>query len=65
MMVGRSTVGQTPENGIPPNIAPKRGKSEIRLQILDSSETLIGQLAVVTLSGAVVRSSLLHLRFSV
>ena len=45
--------GQTPKIDIPPNIAPKVVTPENYLQIWDSSATLIGQLAIVTLFGAI------------
>ena len=45
--------GQTPKSDIPPNIAPKIVTPENCLQIWDSSTTLIGQLAIVTLFGAI------------
>ena len=41
--------GQTPKSDIPPNVAPKVVTLENYLQISDSSATLIGQLAIVTL----------------
>ena len=46
--------GQTPKSGIPPNVAPKIVTPENYLQIWDSSVTLIGQLAIVTLLGAII-----------
>ena len=46
--------GQNPKSDIPPNIAPKLITPENYLQIWDSSATLIGQLAIVTLFGAIV-----------
>ena len=46
--------GQTPKSDIPPNIAPKVVTPENYLQICDSSATLIGQLAIVTLFGAIL-----------
>ena len=46
--------GQTPKSDIPPNIAPKVVTLENYLQISDSSPTLIGQLTIVTLSGAIL-----------
>ena len=46
--------GQTPKSDIPPNIAPKIVTPEKYLQIWDSSATLIGQLAIVTLFGAIL-----------
>ena len=46
--------GQTPESDIPPNIAPKNVTPENYLQIWDSSATLIGQLATVTIFGAIL-----------
>ena len=46
--------GQTPKSDIPPNIAPKIVTPENYLQICDSSATLIGQLAIVTLFGAIL-----------
>ena len=46
--------GQTPKSDIPPNIAPKVVTPENYLQILDSSATMIGQLAIVTLFGAIL-----------
>jgi len=39
--------------GIPPNIASKVVTPESYLQICDSSATLIGQLAIVTVFGAI------------
>ena len=45
---------QTPKSGIPPNIAPKIVTPENYLQIWGSSATLIGQLAIVTLFGAIL-----------
>ena len=47
-------LGQTPKSDIPPNIAPKVVTPENYLQIWDSSATLIGQLAIVTLFGAIL-----------
>ena len=49
-------IGQTPKNDIPPNIAPKIVTPEIYLQIWDSSVTLIGQLSIITLFGAMLGS---------
>ena len=46
--------GQTPKSDIPPNIAPKIVTPENYLQIWDSSVTLIGQLATVTIFGAML-----------
>ena len=46
--------GQTPKSDIPPNVAPKTVTPDIYLQIWDSSATLIGQLAIVTLFGAIL-----------
>ena len=46
--------GQPTKSDIPPNIAPKIFTSENYLQISDSSATLIGQLAIVTLFGAIL-----------
>ena len=46
--------GQTPKSDIPPNVAPKIVTPENYLQIWDSSATLIGQLAIVTLFGAIL-----------
>ena len=46
--------GQTPKSDIPPNVAPKTVTPENYLQIWDSSATLIGQLAIVTLFGAIL-----------
>ena len=46
--------GQTPKSDIPPNIAPKVVTPENYLQIWDSSATLIGQLATVTIFGAML-----------
>ena len=46
--------GQTPKSDIPPNIAPKIVTPENYLQIWDSSATFIGQLAIVTLFGAIL-----------
>ena len=45
---------QTPKSDIPPNIAPKIVTPENYLQIWDSSTMLIGQLAIVTLFGAIL-----------
>ena len=42
------------KSDIPPNIAPKMVTPENYLQIWDSSATLIGQLAIVTLFGAIL-----------
>ena len=47
-------VGQTPKSDIPPNIAPKIVTPENYLQIWDSSATLIGQLAILTLFGVIL-----------
>ena len=47
-------LGQTPKSDIPPNIAPKIVTPKIHLQICDSSATLIGQLAIVTVFGAIL-----------
>ena len=44
-------LGQTPKSD---NIAPKIVTPENYLQIWDSSVTLIGQLAIVTLFGAIL-----------
>ena len=57
-------LGQTPESGIPPNITPKIVTPEIHLQIWVSSATLIGQLATVTIFGAIV-CGISHFGFSV
>ena len=46
--------GHTPKSDIPPNIAPKIVTPENYLQIWDSSATLIGQLAIVMLFGAIL-----------
>ena len=46
--------GQTPKSDIPPNIAPKIVTPENYLQIYDSSATLIGQLATITIFGAML-----------
>ena len=46
--------GQTPKSDIPPNIVPKIVTPENYLQIWDSSATLIGQLATVTIFGAIL-----------
>ena len=46
--------GQTPKSDKPPNIAPKIVTPKNYLQIWDSSATLIGQLAIVTLFGAIL-----------
>ena len=46
-------IGQTPKSDIP-NIAPKIVTPENYLQIWESSATLIGQLAIVTLFGAIL-----------
>ena len=45
---------QTPKSDIPPNVAPKIVTPENYLHIWDSSATLIGQLAIVTLFGAIL-----------
>ena len=42
------------QGGEPPNIAPKIVTPENYLQIWDSSATLIGQLATVTIFGAML-----------
>ena len=47
-------LGQTPKSDIPPNIAPKVVTPVMYLQIWDSSATLIGQLAIVTVFGAIL-----------
>ena len=47
-------LGQTPKSDIPLNIAPKIVTPENDLQIWESSATLIGQLAIVTLFGAML-----------
>ena len=47
-------IGQTPKSDIPPNIAPKLVTPENDLKICDSSAKLIGQLAIVTLFGAIL-----------
>ena len=46
--------GQTPKSDIPPNVAPKVVTPENYLQIFDFSVTLIGQLASITLFGAIL-----------
>ena len=46
--------GQASKSDIPLNIAPKVVTPENYLQIWDSSATLIGQLAIVTLFGAIL-----------
>ena len=43
---------QTPKSDIQPNIAPKVVTPENYLQICDSSATLISQLGIVTILGA-------------
>ena len=43
-----------PKSDIPPNITPKVVTPENYLQISESSATLIGQLAIVTLFGAIL-----------
>ena len=43
-----------PKSDIPPNIAPKVVTPENYLQICDPSVTLIGQLGIVTLFGAIL-----------
>ena len=48
-VIPTSKKGQAPKSDIPPNIAPKVVTPEIYLQVWDSSATLIGQLAIVTL----------------
>ena len=53
-IIWRYFIGQTPKSDIPPNIAPKNVTPENYLQICDSSATLIGQLAIVTLFGAIL-----------
>ena len=47
-------IGQTPKSDIPPNIAPNVVTPENYLQIWYSSATLIGQLATVTIFGAML-----------
>ena len=47
-------LGQTPKSDIQPNVAPKVVTPENYLQICDSSATLIGQLGIVTLFGAIL-----------
>ena len=46
--------GQTPKSDISPKIGPKIVTPENYLQIWDSSATLIGQLATVTIFGAML-----------
>ena len=46
--------GQTPKSDIPPNVAPKIVTPENYQQICDSSATLIGQLGIVMLFGAIL-----------
>ena len=46
--------GQTPKSDTPPIIAPKLVTPENYLQICESSATLIGQLGIVTLFGAIL-----------
>ena len=53
-VVGKIIIGQTRKSDIPPNIAPKIVTPENYLQIWDFSATLIGQLAIVTLFGAIL-----------
>ena len=55
---------QTPESGIPPNIAQKVVTPKIHLPIWVSSATLIGQLATVTIFGAIL-GGISHFGFSV
>ena len=43
-----------PKSDIPSNIAPKFVTPENYLQICDSSATLVGRLAIVTLFGAIL-----------
>ena len=43
-----------PQSDTPPNIAPKVVTSENYLRTCDSSATLIGHLAIVTLSGTIL-----------
>ena len=50
----KKIIGQTPKSDIPPNIAPTIVTPENYLQIWDHSVTLIGQLAIVTLFGAIL-----------
>ena len=47
-------LGQTPKSDIPPNVVPKIVTPGNYLQIWDSSATMIGQLAVVTIFGAIL-----------
>ena len=47
-------LGQTPKSDIPSNVAPKIVTPENYLHIWDSSATLIGQLAIVTIFGAIL-----------
>ena len=56
--------GQTPESGIPPNIAPKVVTPKIHLPIWVSSGTLIGRLATVTIFGSLL-GGISHFGFSV
>ena len=51
---GQFLYGQTPKSDIPPHIAPKIVTPENYLQIWDSSATLIGQLAIEALDGAIL-----------
>ena len=53
-MCDKFHLGQTPKSDITPNVEPKVVTSENYLQIWDSSATLIGQFAIVTLFGAIL-----------
>ena len=46
--------GQTSKSDIPPNVAPKNVTPEKYLQIWDSYATLIVQLSIETLFGAII-----------
>ena len=46
--------GHTPKSDIPPNVAQKNVTPDNYLQICDSSATMIGQLAIVTIFGAIL-----------
>ena len=54
MVLSLSFLGQTPKSDIPPNIAPETVTPENHLQIWVCSVTLIGQLATVTIFGAIL-----------
>ena len=58
MLFRIKNIGQTPESGTPPNIAPKILAPKIHLPFWISSGTLIGHSATITIFGAGVRWSI-------